>query len=197
MSLDERSAKAAKRCERHPAASVIAECADCGRPMCVRCAVPVRGRVLGEECLPAALGPNLVLEPEHPTRARLPLPWTGIAFAVAALASIIPWKRFGPGSGLLGAWAITPRWSMLAGIGALVGLMIWGAVALRPLSPRPRWVAALRVLAGLVIAGSVLHLLRPPSFGPSSIGPWLALAAGIVALVTTLRWSRSPARAGS
>lgn len=155
----------------------------------MRCSVPVRGRILGAECLPAALGPDLALEPEHPTRRAPAMLWTGVAFAVAVLASSIPWKRFGPGSGLLGAWGISPRWSMLAAIAAVLGLLIWGTVALRRMSPGPRWVLALRVLAGLVIAGSVLHLLRPPSFGPSSLGPWLALLAGILALATTL-WRR-------
>jgi len=163
--------------------------------MCVRCAVPVRGQVLGAECLPTALGPDLALEPEPPGRGGPPLLWTGVAFAAAVLASIIPWKRFGPGSGLLGAWGLTPRWSMVAGTAAILGLLIWGTVAVRHLSPGPRWVTSLRFLAVLVIAGSLLHLLRPPSFGPSSVGPWLSLAAGFVAIMASLKGSRSPARA--
>ena len=44
-----------------------------------------------------------------------------------------------------------------------------------------------RFLTPKVIAASVLHLIRPPAFGPSSFGPWVALLAGVLAVVGILR----------
>src|SRR6266545_746437 len=56
--VDEKSTKSGDRCDLHPASPSVAECQSCGRPLCLPCAVPVRGRVLGVECLEAALGPD-------------------------------------------------------------------------------------------------------------------------------------------
>ena len=39
------------RCANHPGEAGIAACELCGRWLCVACAVPVRGRVIGPECL--------------------------------------------------------------------------------------------------------------------------------------------------
>src|SRR6266545_1863923 len=102
--VDEKSTKSGDRCDLHPASPSVAECQSCGRPLCLACAVPVRGRVLGVECLEAALGPGLPAE-VLPARERWTVPWTivGLAFAVAVGATLLPWTRFGEGSHPLGA----------------------------------------------------------------------------------------------
>src|SRR6266545_4886093 len=90
--VDEKSTKSGDRCDLHPASPSVAECQSCGRPLCLACAVPVRGRVLGVECLEAALGPGLPAE-VLPARERWTVPWTivGLAFAVAAALGLSVW----------------------------------------------------------------------------------------------------------
>lgn len=170
-------------CSQHPHSPSVGTCEDCGREVCLTCAVPFRGRVLGTECAAKILGqepPPLQVEDR---RGRPPRLLTGIGFAIATLATLVPWKKFGEGSGLFGAWGLSPRWSMLAAAAAILGLAIWATVAVGRARPGSKWMFALRLMAVLVIAGSVLHLVRPPPFGPSSFGPWVAIAGGLAALL--------------
>jgi len=145
-------------CERHPGKPSVATCDECGRPLCLTCAVPVRGRVLGPGCLSRELGPELAPSPPAPAAGRPILLVTGIGFAAAAISTALPWKKFGEGSGPLGAWGLAPRWSILAGVAALLGLLVWATVSLRGRRPGTKWAAALRLLAILVASGAVLHL---------------------------------------
>ena len=181
MPLDEQSTKDTGRCQQHPNAPSVAMCDRCQRALCIRCAVPVRGRTLGSECLAAELGPNLA-PAASPLPRRAPLRWTGAGLSLALLATVLPWKRFGLGSGPFGAWGLTPRWSLLAATAALIGTLLWAGVAFGRFQPSRRWVLCLRVCAIGVIAGAALHLVRPPGFGPASFGPWVSLATGVLAL---------------
>ena len=181
-------------CERHPGKPSVATCDECGRPLCLTCAVPVRGRVLGPGCLSRELGPELAPSPPAPAAGRPILLVTGIGFAAAAISTALPWKKFGEGSGPFGAWGLAPRWSILAGVAALLGLLVWATVSLRGRRPGTKWAAALRLLAILVASGAVLHLLRPPPFGPSSVGPWAALISAAVAFAGTLRTQQAAPR---
>ena len=151
----------------------------------MRCAVPVRGDTYGEECLDdiLALGhaPSI-----PPARWRWPaVSATGIGFAIAVLASLLPWQRFGQGAGLFGAYGLTPRYSLFGALISLVGLALWASVSVGSLRPGRWWAPALRVCAALVIVAAALHVLRPPSIGPASFGPWVSLVGGIVAFVGT------------
>lgn len=171
----------------------MARCDSCGRPLCLTCATPVRGRVLGAECLTAALGPYVV--PEDAVRTRKPSsPFgalTGIAFALAVAATILPWSRFGVGSEAFGAWGGAVRWSILSGSAAVAGLALW--LALRALQPAPRrWMRiALGFLGGLSAAGALLAIVRPPPFTRTWVGAWVALGAGALASAAALA-SRRP-----
>ena len=49
-------AVAHERCVHHPGRAAVARCSACEEPICLPCAVPVRGRVVGPECLAAELG---------------------------------------------------------------------------------------------------------------------------------------------
>ena len=192
MPTDERSTKSAERCDLHPGSLSVARCDSCGRPLCLICATPVRGRVLGAECLTAALGPDAVPEeailvkgPSSPFGAL-----TGAAFGLAVIATILPWSRFGMGSEVFGAWGRTIRWSILAGGAAVVGLALW--LALRTLRPAPKpWMrAALGLLGGVVAAAALLAILHPPPFTRAWVGAWVAMAAGALACATAFarRW---------
>src|SRR2546422_4245 len=157
MPTDERTAKGVERCANHPSRSTVGVCDACGRPLCMECAVPVRGRVLGIECLSDVLGGDVAeTEPQRPwRRMRSPMNRAaGLALAAATLVTFLPWTRFSTGSGFAGAWAFGGRWSMLAAVGAVVGLSAWLASARRSLIAR---IAALT--AGMVVsAGSLLAI---------------------------------------
>ena len=167
----------------------MARCDGCGRPLCLVCAVPVRGRVLGSECLAAALGHNVRQDEDIPSRAPWAAPWalTGAGFALSVLATILPWTRFGEGSGLLGAWGRTTRWSVLATVAAVLGLGVW--FALRRGAVRWSWVAVETALGAIVVLGAVLAIVRPPPFTRPWIGPWFALGAGLLSCAAA--WTTS------
>jgi hypothetical protein len=47
----------------HPGVVAAATCERCDRPVCISCAIPVRGAVIGAECLPADFGTAPPVEP--------------------------------------------------------------------------------------------------------------------------------------
>jgi hypothetical protein len=154
--------------------------------MCLACAVPVRGRVLGSECLAAELGPDAPaakLPERDPAAGARRL--VQAAFGAAVVATILPWSRFGTGSAAFGAWPAAPRWSTAAAAAALVGL---------GLSLTGRWWRgsaealdlATAVAGVLLVVASVLAIARPPAFTAPWLGPWVALAAGAVAATASL-----------
>ena len=172
MPSEERPAKVAERCEVHPNRMAAVHCAECDRPICVRCAVPVRGRVLGPECLRAALGDEAPPEPT-PKRARRPTVElvAGVAFCSAGVSTLFPWTRFASGSGFAGAWALDLRWSMLAALAAVTGILSWilgrgaGRLGLRA-----------QMALGLIgSVGAVLAMAHPPPFKHASISPAIAV----------------------
>ena len=160
-------------------------CDVCGRPLCVECAVPVRGRVLGSECLAEVLGDDIGgSEPPRPWRKKRAVAdrAAGVLLAIVTLASLLPWTRFSTGSGFAGAWAIDGRWSMLAAGGAGIGLGVWLASSARSAVAR---IAA--VTGGAVAsAGSLLAIVNPPPFTKPAAAPWIALVAGASALVAAV-----------
>lgn len=177
MPTEERTTKGAERCATHPARLTVGRCDVCGRPLCVECAVPVKGRVLGAECLSEVLGGDIPASapPRRWRRLRSPVDRvTGAMLGVAALATLFPWTRFSTGSGFAGAWTFDTRWSMLAACAAVIGLAAWWAFGRRPAVART---AAL--VAGTVVAvGSLFAALNPPPFTKPALAPWIGLAAG-------------------
>lgn len=179
MPTEERVVKGVERCANHPSRLTVATCELCGRPLCVECAVPIRGRVLGTECLSEVLGEDTPTSPAPRTwrRYRSPIDRvTGAFLAVAAAVTLLPWTRFGTGSGFAGAWAIDRRWSMLAAGGAVFTFVAWLGLGRRATVAR-----TVAILGGVVIAaGASLAALNPPPFTKPALGPWIALAAGVV-----------------
>jgi len=192
---DERATKHEERCDIHTGSSSVARCEVCDRPLCIRCALPVRGLVYGVECLPEDVGarPDTL-----PGRERL-TPTTkvmGTALAVALTSTVLPWTRFGTGSGLFGAWSSSAPWSLLAAAASALGLAWWVARATRGrgVEGRAAWGF---VLIGLVgAAASLLALAAPPTFTKASLAPWIGFACSLAVAVAALRTVRIRSRAG-
>jgi hypothetical protein len=152
--------------------------------MCLWCAVPVRGVAYGPECLGAVLGE----EPrEEPERLRPSGPILVVAgFAVALASTVLPWTRFGEGSGIFGAWSLSPRWALVSAIASVAGVLA-ALVRFRRTGPQWRLDVALAALAAAVVIGAVLEWFRPPFPSRPSAVPWLAAVAGAFALVAAAR----------
>jgi len=187
MPTEERAVKGAERCATHPTRATAATCEVCGRPLCVECAVPVRGRVMGVECLSEALGEEVAVAAPLPTWRRRAIrsradAGVGALIAAAALATLLPWTRFGTGSGFGGAWAFDQRWSIVAAGAGIAGLVAWLLLGRRPAAAR--FVA---IASGSIIAvGSLMAILNPPPFTKPALAPWIALVTGAGAGVVGL-----------
>jgi hypothetical protein len=176
---DGSEAAANERCVHHPSRTAVARCSACDEPVCLACAVPVRGRVLGPECLATELGDPAITTPPEPDRA-VAGSWVAFSGAVLALlATVGPWTRTGAGNRLLGAWVPSVRWSMVAAVAATA--LLPAAWWFRTHPGRPR--AILVVLGGTAVAlASALAIAFPPTFQTASWGPWVAAIGGTIAV---------------
>ena len=182
MPTEERTTKGTERCATHPSRLTVGACDVCGRPLCVECAVPVRGRILGPECLSEILGDDIpaTAPPRAWRRYRSSIDrMIGGSLVVAAVATLFPWTRFSTGSGFAGAWALEVRWSMLTACTAVIGLVLWLALGRRPRAAR----TAAIICGALVTAGSLLAALNPPPFTKPALAPWISLTAGALAAI--------------
>jgi hypothetical protein len=173
---EETSATIAEKCAAHPGRQAVAECEACGRPLCVVCAVPVRGRVVGVECVVSVLG-------EHP-QAVVGRGWSrselaaGSGLGLVAIASVLPWTRFGVGSAFLGGWDAMPSWSLLASVAGVATFAVWWVVGRR----RRRGGDLVAMTGGAVAAAAaLLGFIHPPPFTKPWIGPVVALVGGVIA----------------
>jgi hypothetical protein len=174
---EERWVKGAERCHLHAGAVAVDRCEECGRSVCLACAVPVRGRVVGLECLPADVRIGGIPEPSRRTAAATT---AGVAVVVALLATILPWARQGR---WFGAWVWPFRadfpWSMVVAPAALLACVVWWSGRRRDLR---RTAAGVAVLAAIVAVGAYLAIDRPPEFTRPFVGPYVAAVAGLVGL---------------
>lgn len=170
------------RCPRHPGAPVVATCDGCGEPLCLACAVPVRGRVLGPVCLETELG-----DPPAPPEAAPADPGTArdvadVGLAATLLATILPWSGVGLGASPFGAWgSADPRWAsvvVLASVGGCAATATARARSARVTEPIDRAVAVAAVIAAVA---AVLAIVVPPPYTSPAIGPWAAVFSAIVA----------------
>jgi len=160
--------------------------------MCLACSTPVRGRTYGSECLPTVLGSDAPTSIEagevRPDRAIRVI--TLVGFAVAVVATTLPWSRFGPGSGAFGAWTRAGRWSLVTAAAAVAGLILAIVSLGRPEPSRPRDLAS-AILGGAVAVSSALSVLFPPAFSRPWLGPWVTLASGVLACGAAVATSRT------
>jgi hypothetical protein len=179
------------RCATHSGEDAVAVCDVCGRALCIACAVPVRGSVVGQECLAEVvedppLAPVLV---GPPSRAR---GLVTLGFALILGASILPWARYGDASGMFQAW--TMHWSLLATVAALVGIL---ALGLRRRLPGDQRLQAIALVAAAAVAvlGVALHGMHPPplserdplGWGAALLGSSLALVGALAFLKESVR----------
>ena len=151
----------------------------CGRALCITCAVPVRGRLIGPECLPKILedipSPQPVAAATRPSGDLLAL----VGFALAVVLSAFPWSRFGDSSRYFGAWTL--HWSLVAAVAAIGGLAATLVARYRSLDPRLE-IAAYGGFAGVVAVAAVLHYRNPPLLSDATVWPLVAVAASLVAM---------------
>jgi hypothetical protein len=181
--------KGTERCSLHPGSVSVAHCARCHRTLCMTCALPVRGVVLGMECLPedVAAGADDATPPRRPPMSRWWLA-VGIALAILLGSTVLPWTRFGTGSGWFGAWGLPLRWSSTVVLAGVFATLVW----LWRRSPGRAAAATVAVVAVVASAGAELAILNPPPFTTSSVAPWIALAAGVVAGASAFTIARHP-----
>ncbi len=192
----EKTQRTAGRCSLHPGRASVGSCDGCGRLLCLSCAVPVRGVLVGAECLAAVLGPDV---PET-VPGRTPHPgggaflMTGLGMAGAFVATALPWTNAVTSShvrGTFGSWEISPAsWALLSAVAATVGLALWVAGRLRPALMRTLVLAVIGALGTLVAVGAVMFLVNPPFATHPWLGPWVAIGAAAVALAGCLLTGR-------
>ena len=177
---EEQTAARPGRCANHPAVALVGTCEVCGRALCIACAVPVRGRLIGPECLSEILedvvSPQPLSRPVRPTGDRLAL----LGFGLVIVLSALPWSRFGDTPRYFGAWAV--HWSLLAAVGGLGGL---GAALIgryRSIDPRLE-TAAYAVFAIVIGVGAVFHYRHPPLLSDSTVWPLVAVLGAALALL--------------
>jgi hypothetical protein len=164
-----------ERCAHHAGRAAVASCDACGEPVCIGCAVPVRGHVLGPGCVAEELGDPALVAPPEPERR-----WSWVAVAgalIAVVGTIAPWTRTGAGDRLLGAWVPTPRWSLLAAVASVALVSVVARLGDRPVA-RPISVA----LGSVALVASVLAIAFPPTFQAASWGPWITGIGAAVAV---------------
>jgi hypothetical protein len=191
----ESTALESKWCGVHRDRQAVEHCAECGRPACLTCAVPVRRQVLCTECARRVVG-----EPVRPaTRprslgSRIPDASAALLLATALLATLLPWDRFGALTGMLSAWRLRPDpWPFLAGLLLLLGTVSTGVGLLRRWPTVLRYSAMLYTTVGATAAGAVgVALARAPDYTSHTPAPYVALAGALgAALVGMARLRRS------
>ena len=181
----EQAAARKGRCSIHSGEDAVAACDVGGRGLCIACAVPVRGSVVGQECLSEVLEdpPPPPTPPGPPPRARA-VALSGFLLVVAS--TILPWSRYGDASGWMEAWS--PHWSLLAASAALAGTVV---MLLRRRMPWDQQVQSLILVALAVVSlvGVTLHALHPPPLSERWVqrGWGLALLGSCAALLGALR----------
>ena len=169
-----------RRCANHPGVAGVGTCELCGRSLCIACAVPVRGTVIGPECLgsvvedaPPGPPPSLVIRPGGDRLAIA-------GFGLVTVLSFFPWSKFGDSSRFLGAWSL--HWSLAAAGAGVIGLLFAVSALRRPSDPMLE--ALVYAALGLVVIGaSLLHHHHPPPLTIGSLVAWLAVIGGVLAVV--------------
>ena len=171
------------RCANHPAIPEVGQCSVCGLALCLTCATPVRGDLVGPECLSAVLDE---IPPPEPVPIRVPAAanWLVMGgFGLVVVLSIFPWSQYGDSSGYFEAWTL--HWSLLAVAVGLAGFAAALWLARHPADLRIE-TALYSGLAVVVATAAVLHLRRPPPLSVSAVAPLLAILAALIALAGAL-----------
>lgn len=190
MSPEERTATVvADRCAAHPNRPSVGTCDSCGNGLCVACAVPVRGGIVGVECVEQVLGtpPQPPVRPSRSLEGRL----AGTGLVIAALASVFPWTRTGVGDGVFGGWDSVPSWSFAASALAVAVVVAW--LGAGPSARRGAGTIAIGG-GGLVLAAAAMAVIHPPFLTRPWLGPFVAIAGCLLAIGAAVADVRGPDR---
>jgi hypothetical protein len=174
-------------CAVHGDRPAVGTCASCGRLVCLDCAIPFRGRVLCSECAARELGEPTPPPPQPDRRPRRPELIAASLLALAVLATIPPWDRFGSLTGAFSAWGAEPdAWPLAAAMGALVGAgaALW--LALRRRDPEPLGLAAWGVPALLGALACARAIFGAPDYVDHTAAPYVTLAGTVGASILAL-----------
>jgi hypothetical protein len=181
-------------CSIHTDRQAVERCAECGRPACLACAVPVRGRVLCTSCAARELGERTPAEELAPVRSRRPDLVAGALLLAALVLTTPPWHRIGPLTEWFTAWGLEPEPWPTAAVAllmvALVAAVLPGVLRLPSWRTQAAVYGIADLLAGLAVLRSIMGALV---FFRHSPIPFLVLAltAG-VAIVAIVRIARAP-----
>ncbi|HZA61193.1 MAG TPA: hypothetical protein VE754_05845 [Actinomycetota bacterium] len=175
--------EAAARCSVHTDRDAIERCARCGRPVCLTCAIPVRGEVL---CLEDATNelevPAVAVEPA-PISRTIELAMS-LLLVVALVTTLIPWHRFGILTSVLSAWQLEGGvWPPLTALSALAGATVSARQARRSARRSRRRALGATLLAGTTAVAAMAAVLAAPPYVSHSPAPFVALAASAIATV--------------
>jgi hypothetical protein len=182
----DRAAAKSSRCVHHPVVPRVVACDVCGAQLCLACAVPVRGNVIGPECMGQVLEDSAhAVPPSAPPGPRTDL-LAVAGFGLVVLLSIVPWNHSLESSELFRAWTL--HWSLLAVLGASIGLVVSVATWRHPRDLRLE--AALQLGLGLLVGvAALLHFQRPPPLSSPSVAPILAMiGTGLAVLSGAAKW---------
>jgi hypothetical protein len=180
-----------ERCAVHTDRPSVARCDSCGRPACLSCAVPFRGRILCQECASRELGAPPPAEPVVPRPSRRLDVIVAAVLAVGVIGTVAPWHRAGPLTGMLSAWRPGPQpWPLLASITLVAALPAAGWLLLSASRARPATVA-LTLLAAISAAATAVALAAAPDYTSPTAAPFVVLAtATLAASLGVVRWRR-------
>lgn len=170
------------RCPRHPAEPIVGTCDGCAEPLCLACAVPVRGRILGPVCLETELGDPPAPPQAAPEVAGRARDVADLGLIATMLATVLPWSGVGLGAGPFGAWGTAdPRWASLVVLASVGGCAAMATARARGVRVGARADRAVAIAALVATASTVLAIVLPPSYTSPAIGPWIAALAATVA----------------
>jgi len=192
-SIEAPAAARPRRCANHPGIASAGACARCGRSLCAVCATPVRGTLIGPECLSAVLDEGAPTAPPSlvvPSRGDA---LTILGFAIVVLVSVLPWSRFGDSSRFFAAWTL--HWSLIAVGAGLAGL---GASLYAWRHPdRPLAAAVVTgTLGGIAFVTAQLHYQHPPPLSIGSPAPLIAVLGASIAVIGAVMKAFAVVRAG-
>jgi hypothetical protein len=180
-----------ERCTVHTDRPSVARCDSCGRPACLSCAVPFRGRILCQECASRELGAPPPAEPILPRPSRRLDVVVAVVLAIGVVGTVAPWHRAGPLTGMLSAWRPGPQpWPLLASLTLVAALPPVGVLLLSASRARPATMA-FTVLAGVSAAAAGVALAAAPDYTSPTAAPFVVLAsAALAAVLGVVRWRR-------
>lgn len=176
-----------ERCPRHASAPVVGTCDVCGEPLCITCAVPVRGRVLGPRCLEAELGDPPAPPPALPTAPDPVRRLADAALLATLLTTTLPWSGVGLGAGPFGAWGTAdPRWASVVVLASLAGsgMAFWWRMRGGRDARRADRVSSAATLTAT--GAAMLAIIVPPPYTSPAIGPWAAAVVGALASAASI-----------